>query len=318
MDVLSSDDPALDDLFAAPLKDFVAKRKAIAKDLKAKGERERAASVDAIGKPTSSAWALNQMVRLHPTEVNAVLDALDAVREAQLGAATASGPDGEALRAATRVEREAFAQAANLARGLLTEAGQSASRDHVDRTMRALRGAAMKAEGRAVLLAGRLVTDYEDGGFEALTAMADFSAMRAATPRAAAPRPVPTPADTHATHKTRAPAPARSTVEAGIDEVARARARADERRRQKEEETRRREAEEAIATARATLKERRAERDAAEAALKALKDTESQAARALEAAQAASTRAAKVLSRATEAVDGARGELDELLRRIVE
>ena len=48
-------------LYAGPLDEFVKGRDALVKDLKDKGQKERAAEVKAFKRPTVSAWAVNQL-----------------------------------------------------------------------------------------------------------------------------------------------------------------------------------------------------------------------------------------------------------------
>jgi hypothetical protein len=63
--------------------DFTAERNQRAKDLKADGDAELAAQVKALGKPTSAAWLVNQLVRHHGEEVEQVAAIGAALREAQ-------------------------------------------------------------------------------------------------------------------------------------------------------------------------------------------------------------------------------------------
>ena len=63
--------------------DFTAERNQRAKDLKADGEAVLAAQVKALGKPTSAAWLVNQLVRHHGEEVEKVAAVGAALREAQ-------------------------------------------------------------------------------------------------------------------------------------------------------------------------------------------------------------------------------------------
>src|SRR5918992_5893487 len=95
---------AVDRLHAAPLEDFVAERKRLAKELRGAGERDAAAELAKFPKPTPPAWALNHLAREEPDTVAAWLDAVAELREATEGAGKASG---EAVRAAIAGHREA-------------------------------------------------------------------------------------------------------------------------------------------------------------------------------------------------------------------
>jgi hypothetical protein len=53
----------LDDLYGVPLDRFVPERAALVRALRSAGEREQAAAVAALRKPSVAAWAVNQLVR---------------------------------------------------------------------------------------------------------------------------------------------------------------------------------------------------------------------------------------------------------------
>ena len=65
-----------------PLEDFVAERTAAAKALRKDGDKESAAAVAKLPKPSQVAWVANQLGRAGAGEL---LAAGDAMREAQLG-----------------------------------------------------------------------------------------------------------------------------------------------------------------------------------------------------------------------------------------
>ena len=50
-------------LYAVPLEDFVAERKQVAKELRAAGEKDRAAELAKLPKPTPPAWACTWSAR---------------------------------------------------------------------------------------------------------------------------------------------------------------------------------------------------------------------------------------------------------------
>jgi hypothetical protein len=68
-----------EDLYGLDLADFVAARNALAARLKAAGDADTAASVKALRKPPTSAWALNVLAREQPELIEQVLDAANAV-----------------------------------------------------------------------------------------------------------------------------------------------------------------------------------------------------------------------------------------------
>jgi DNA repair exonuclease SbcCD ATPase subunit len=91
----------VDELYGAPPDEFVARRDALAKELRG-SDRAAAEAVKKLRKPSVSAGAVNELVRRAPDDVEALLAAGEALRQAQLG-----GGDRDAIRAAARDEREA-------------------------------------------------------------------------------------------------------------------------------------------------------------------------------------------------------------------
>lgn len=146
-------DARVDALYAGPPDDFVAARDRLAADLKASGDAEAAKSVKALRRPTVAAWALNQLARRHPDDVQALLDAGRDLRDAQAKAMAGGGP--EALREATARRRAATRTLVDRAGRILAEAGRGADaqRDAVAGTLDA---AALDEEVGRRLVQGRL------------------------------------------------------------------------------------------------------------------------------------------------------------------
>src|SRR4051795_6721626 len=89
-------------LYGAPLDEFIARRDARAKELRKAGDRAAADAVKKLRKPSVSAAAVNRLARSAADDVSALFAAGEALRQAQLG-----GGDRDAIRAAARDEREA-------------------------------------------------------------------------------------------------------------------------------------------------------------------------------------------------------------------
>jgi hypothetical protein len=193
-----SEDP-IDALYAADLEDFVAQREALAKRLRAEGDREGAAAVKKLVKPTRAAWAVNRLVRDHPHEVRALVAAGEALAGAQ--EQLLDGADAGVLRGAAEAARA-------LVDALAAQAPvDGPSRDKVRATLHA---ATVDAQVRAEVAAGRVLKERSAAGFgglEALVAAGRGAAGAApATPakgkragarakgaRKAAPEPEPPP-----------------------------------------------------------------------------------------------------------------------------
>jgi hypothetical protein len=75
--------PGADELYGLPLEEFVAERGALAKRLRADGDREGATRVAALRKPSVAAWTVNQLVRSRRADVAAFTEAAEALRAAQ-------------------------------------------------------------------------------------------------------------------------------------------------------------------------------------------------------------------------------------------
>jgi hypothetical protein len=153
-------DPA-EDLYGLPLEEFIAARDAAARELRRAGDRDAAAELAKLPKPTPAAWAANQLARTEPDVIQALLDAGEELREAQ--AEAVGGGGGAGLREATAAEREAV-DAAMTAASELKPGGRPLSRAMADRLRATLHAAAADEGIREALAAGRLASEAEAGG----------------------------------------------------------------------------------------------------------------------------------------------------------
>lgn len=145
---------ALDQLYAAPLADFVGLRKRLATELRAAGDVAGATEVSAAKKPSRTAWVLNQLA-LRDLEV--LRTAVDAHTEA--ANAQAHG-DAEAMRETMRGFRDALGKVARRSAAIAVEGGVALSATQVRRLGESVR-AAIAGPLRDRLLAGRLTEDVE-------------------------------------------------------------------------------------------------------------------------------------------------------------
>ncbi|WP_225753386.1 hypothetical protein [Actinotalea sp. Marseille-Q4924] len=149
-----------DALYALPLEEFTAARDARAKTLRAAGEKELARVVAALRRPTTAAWAVNQLVRARRDEVEQLLELGAALRDAQEAFA------GEELRELNRQQHRVIAAIRQEARAVAAQAGQRLTETvgrQVEATLRA--GMADAAAAEAVR-SGLLTSDLESTGFE--------------------------------------------------------------------------------------------------------------------------------------------------------
>jgi hypothetical protein len=182
------DPTVVDPLYDLPASEFVAARNALAKELRAAGDKEAAALVAKLRRPTATAWALNQIARRQPALIDGALDA-----RAALLAVTEGTGRGEAtdLRAATAQDREATRAVLAAARELLggEDAGLSS------RLTSTLLAAVLDPEVAATLVSGRLSAEQdasafslgaEPGELAEVIVLADRAPKRAAKPDTAA------------------------------------------------------------------------------------------------------------------------------------
>src|SRR5438105_4202382 len=73
----------IDALFALPLAEFTGARNALAARLKQSGRADEAHRVKALGKPSVSAWAVNQLYWRHRSALNRLMAAGQRFRQAQ-------------------------------------------------------------------------------------------------------------------------------------------------------------------------------------------------------------------------------------------
>ncbi|MER7071745.1 hypothetical protein [Terrabacter sp. NPDC000476] len=74
---------AVEQLYAAPPTRFTALRSELVAEARSAGERDLAASIGALRKPTTAAWAVNHFVRSHSDELEQLRSFAELLREAQ-------------------------------------------------------------------------------------------------------------------------------------------------------------------------------------------------------------------------------------------
>ena len=216
-----------DKLYGLPLEDFVERRDALAKQLRADGRRDEADEVKALRKPPAVVWAVNQLMRTQRKAARALVDAADR-------AAKHPG-DRDALRA----HHDALDQLASAGAGLLSGKGRGLSEDALLRVRSALHAASLDRDTREDFIAGRLSAEPAPAGFGAITGMPKTAPKKAAPKKTAAKKP--------AAKKPPPPPPPPKPTKAQLKRVERAEARITKLREQLSE------AEQELADARADL-----------------------------------------------------------------
>ncbi len=234
-----------DELYGLPPGQFTAARNEHAKRARADGDRDLAARIQQLRKPSLAAWVVNTLVRREGREIGQLLDLGVSLREAQ------AHLDGTALRELTRQRRTVTAAMTAKGRRLAAELGERVS-DPVARQVEDTLHAAMVDTGAASAVRSGLLTDSLTptglGTLDPSDAVADGTALGrtttpsgAAAPPAAAGRadlsvvPEPEPSDEERSEAARrARAEAEATVEDARDAADRAQARADKAARRVE------------------------------------------------------------------------------------
>jgi hypothetical protein len=155
-------DEAADRLYGLPLDKFTAERNAAAKDLRDQGLKDEADQVKVLPKPSVAAWAVNQLTRRRHADLDELLDAAEAAREAQLGGG------GDAREAIARL-RKALDQ---LVEAATNELRGDASEAVATRIRQTLEAAAVDDDAAEAVRLGRLAKELEPAGFGTLSAHA--------------------------------------------------------------------------------------------------------------------------------------------------
>jgi hypothetical protein len=156
----ASQNPA-DALRAVPPREFVQARNALAAKLAKDGKATEARDIRRLPRPSPVVWALNSTAVGRPRELNALVQAVDRLRRAQLGR-------GE-LRAATERYRAAFEPLVRNAAEALHDAGSPVSPALERRIRSTLLAAITDRRSRADLATGRLADEHTEPGFSVLS-----------------------------------------------------------------------------------------------------------------------------------------------------
>ncbi len=184
-------------LYGGPLAEFVARRDALARSLRAAGRRDEATEVKALKKPKALAWALDAGAHAEPRALAELTAAVGEVGEAQV-----SGGDVRAALSRLRAAETAVVAAAAVS---AVDQGHPVDGTTVAAGLRAVVG---DPDALAALEAGRLVDVPGTGGFgPAVSDPTPGPGSRAHRPRGA-------------TARRSSAAPGRDTTEADTSAVA--------------------------------------------------------------------------------------------------
>ena len=174
---MADEESELDNLYAAPLDQFVKVRNEIAARLKKDGDEAAAARVAALKKPSVSAWTVNQLARSGSLDLQRLIKAGEALELAQSRAM--SGEDSSGFEEARRDEAAAISLLRSAAREVLGAASPAV----LDRIVSTLRAGVATPEGRTLLKQGRLTEDLEPSGFGSFAGMSASISPKESRPR---------------------------------------------------------------------------------------------------------------------------------------
>ena len=151
----------IDELYAGTASDFVKRRDALAKELKADGEAADAGEVSGLRKPSAAAAAINLAVRSDPAAAKALAKAGAALAKAQAGALEGKAAARGRLRGAKAAEQEAIERLLAAASDAADKPPSAATLDRARETLGAVASDPDVAEEVA---AGRVSTDHRAVG----------------------------------------------------------------------------------------------------------------------------------------------------------
>lgn len=153
----------VDALFRLPLAEFTGARNALAAKLKKSGrenEKAEAVRVKALGKPSISAWAVNQLYWNHREAFDRLIASGERFHKAQTSGKIAD------MRSALDARREALSQLSDIAASVLRDANHNPSLDTIHRITTTLEGMSAYASRSDGPRPGRLTHDVDPPGFE--------------------------------------------------------------------------------------------------------------------------------------------------------
>lgn len=159
-------DQELDDLYRLSLSEFTAARNALAVRLRKLGRAIEAERVKALAKPPATAWVVNQLYWQNPRAFDQLIGVTERARKAQTGRAR-----NEDLRELLDEKKRMMAALTQQAATILSTAGHAPSPEAMRRVAATLEALAVWGKAEGVPKAGRLTTDLDPPGFDALAAV---------------------------------------------------------------------------------------------------------------------------------------------------
>jgi hypothetical protein len=166
-----------DELYGLPAAEFTAARNAAAKTAKAAKERDLAASITALPRPSTSAWVVNQLVRHQPADVDALLELGEDMRAAE------HARDADRIRSLSRERNLRVPALTKAARALSEELGQPVSEAVAQEVESTLTAALATEDFATAVRSGQLTKALVWAGFGEMPALATLVAVPAPKPK---------------------------------------------------------------------------------------------------------------------------------------
>ena len=165
-----------DELYGLPAAEFTPARNAAAKAAKTNKQAQLAAAITALPKPSTSAWVVNQLVRRHPDDVDALLELGDDLRAAE------QARDADRIRSLSRERNLRVPALTRQAKAVSEELGQPVSDAVENEISNTLTAALATAELATAVRSGRLTKALLWAGFGEMPTLATLVAVP--TPKA--------------------------------------------------------------------------------------------------------------------------------------
>jgi DNA repair exonuclease SbcCD ATPase subunit len=198
----------VDELFKLPLTEFIGARKTLATRLKKEGRGDHAERVQALVKPSVSAWAVNQLYWQQRAAFARLLATGEDFRRAQVSRHAGKVAD---MREALDARRKALSELSTLATKILSDTGHNPTPEMVRRITTTLEAISAYASLPDDLAAGRLTQDVDPPGFDSLASFVPGPAKPVRTKEPV--RVIPTRKETAATKAPRKASPKDDTRE---------------------------------------------------------------------------------------------------------
>lgn len=147
------------ELYGLAPEEFVAARNAFSRRVRSDGHKDAALQVQAMRKPTSAAWLVNQLTRRHQDEVRLLLEL-----GAELRAGMA-GVDADELRTLTRRRYQLVSMMVQQAQAVASGRGRPFGAEVIGAVRATLEATLADADAAALVASGCLVEALEVSGF---------------------------------------------------------------------------------------------------------------------------------------------------------